>query len=151
MSITSAAPARSSTSTRPITQNVLRHGVLAGVVALPVIEVYAALAKAAGVPFKAGLPGAHTAAPVTAGSFALGIVIATLWGTVLCVILARHASRPARIFTIIAVAAAALSLITPLGAFGASLSTRLTLAVGHLIVATIMTPILRHGLSQPQS
>jgi hypothetical protein len=120
-------------------------------VALPVIEAYAALTKAAGIPLKAGLPGAHTASQVTAGSFALGIVIATFWGTVLCVNLARHASRPTRTFTIIAVAATALSLITPLGAFGASLSTRLTLAAGHLIVASIMTTILRRGLSHPQS
>jgi len=121
------------------------------VVALPVIEAYAALAKTAGIPLKAGLPGTHTAALITAGSFALGMVIATSWGTVLCVILARHASRPTRTFTIIAVAGTALSLITPLGAFGASLGTRLTLAVGHLIVAGIMTTILRRGLSHPQS
>ncbi len=152
MSITSTAPARSSsTSSRPSTQNVLRHGVLAGVVALPVIEVYAALTKAAGIPLKAGLPGAHTASPVTAGSFAVGIVIATFWGTVLCVILARHASRPTRTFTIIAVAATALSLITPLDAFGASLSTKVTLAAAHLIVASIITTILRRGLARTHS
>jgi hypothetical protein len=40
------------------------------VVALPVIEAYAALAKTAGIPLKAGLPGTHTAALITAGSFA---------------------------------------------------------------------------------
>jgi hypothetical protein len=80
-----------------------------------------------------------------------GIVIATFWGTVLAVILTRYARRPARTFTIIAAAATALSLITPLDAFGASPSTKLTLAGGHLIVATIMTTILRHGLSHPQA
>jgi hypothetical protein len=121
------------------------------VLALPVIEAYAALVKAAGIPLKAGLPGTHTAALVTAGSFASGIVIATFWGTVLAVILARYASRPARTFPVVAAAATALSLITPLDAFGASLNTKLTLAVGHLIVASIMTTILRRGISRAQS
>ncbi|MGO9750021.1 MAG: DUF6069 family protein [Solirubrobacteraceae bacterium] len=151
MSITSTAHTRSSTSSRSGTRRVLRHGVLAGVVALPVIEAYAALAKAAGIPLKAGLAGTDTAALVTAGSFATGIVIATFWGTVLAIILTRYVSRPVRTFTIIAAAATALSLITPLDAFGASLNTKLTLAGGHLIVAGIMTTILRRGLSHPQS
>ena len=147
MSITSTAHTPSSTSSRSGTRRVLRHGALAGVVALPVIEAYAALAKAAGIPLKAGLPETHTAALVTAGSFATGIVIATFWGTVLAIILARYASRPARTFTIISVAATELSLITPLDAFGASLSTKLVLAGAHLIVASSMTTILRRGIS----
>lgn len=151
MSIASTAHAPSSTSSRGGTRRVLRHGALAGVLALPVIEAYAALVKAAGIPLKAGLPGTHTAALVTAGSFASGIVIATFWGTVLAVILARYASRPARTFPVVAAAATALSLITPLDAFGASLNTKLTLAVGHLIVASIMTTILRRGISRAQS
>ena len=149
MSITSTAHAPASTNSRSATRRVLRHGALAGVVALPVIEAYAALAKAAGIPLKAGLPGTHTATLVTAGSFATGIVIATFWGTLLAIILTRYASRPARTFTTIAIAATALSLITPLDAFGASLSTKLTLAGGHLIVASIMTTILRRGLTRP--
>ncbi|MGH2865879.1 MAG: DUF6069 family protein [Solirubrobacteraceae bacterium] len=119
--------------------------------ALIVIEAYAALAKSAGVPLKAGVPGAHTTSTVTAASFATGILIATLWGTVIAVILARRASRPARMFTIIAVAATALSLITPLDAFGASLATKLTLAAGHLIVASIMTTTLRRGIYRAQA
>jgi hypothetical protein len=100
------------------------------VLALPVIEAYAALAKAAGIPLKAGLPRTHTAALVTAGSFATGIVIATFWGAVLAVILTRYARRPARTFAVVAVAATALSLTTPLVAFGASLNAKLTLAGG---------------------
>jgi hypothetical protein len=101
------------------------------------------------IQLKAGLPGTHTAALVTAGSFATGIVIATFWGTVLAIILTRYARRPARTFTVVAAAATALSLITPLDAFGASLGTKLTLAGGHLIVASIMTTILRRGISHP--
>ncbi len=63
MSITSTAHAPASTSSRSGTRRrVLRHGALAGAVALPVIEAYAALTEAAGIPFKAGLPGAHTVA-----------------------------------------------------------------------------------------
>jgi hypothetical protein len=85
MSITSTAHAPASTKSRSATRRVLRHGALAGVVALPVIEAYAALAKAAGIPLEAGLPGTHTATLVTAGSFATGIVIATFWGTLLAI------------------------------------------------------------------
>ena len=151
MSITSTAHAPASTSSRSGTRRVLRHGALAAVLVLPVIEAYAALAKAVGIPLKAGLPGTHTAALVTARSFATGIVIATFWGTVLAVILTRYARRPARTFTVVAAAATALSLITPLDAFGASLNTKLTLAAGHLIVASIMTTILRRGISRAQS
>ena len=151
MSIAATAHTQSSTSSRSGTRRVLRHGALAGVVALPAIETYAALAKAAGIQLKAGLPGTHTAALVTAGSFATGIVIATFWGTLLAIILTRYASRPARTFTTIAIAATALSLITPLDAFGASPSTKVTLAGGHLIVASIMTTILRRGISRAQS
>jgi hypothetical protein len=149
MSITSTAHTPSSTSSRSGTRRVLRYGALAGMVALPVIEAYAALTKAAGIPLKAGLPGTHTAALVTASSFAAGIVIATFWGTVLAIILTRYARRPARTFTVVAAAATALSLITPLDAFGASLNTKLTLAGGHLIVASIMTTIIRRGISHP--
>lgn len=151
MSITSAAPDRSTTSSRLGTRHVVRHGVLAGVLALLVIEVYAGIAKAAGVSFKAGLPGMHTTSLVTAASFATGIVVATFWGTVLAVILLRRARRPARTFTIIAVTVTALSLTTPLDAFGASLSTKLTLASTHLIVASIVTTILRRGLASTRS
>ena len=150
MSITSTAHAPASTAHAVRTAACPRHGALAGAVALPVIEAYAALTEAAGIHSKPGSLG-PAPSPVTASSSALGIVLATFGGTVLCVILGRYATRPARTFTIIAVACTALSLITPLGAFGASLSTRLTLAGGRLIAASIMTTILRHGLSHPQA
>ncbi|MBV9804774.1 MAG: hypothetical protein JO130_16350 [Solirubrobacterales bacterium] len=148
MSIASAA--HSPASTRPgrvATQRVVVHGVVAGAIALTVIEAYAALAKTAGVPLRAGLPDTHTASLITAGSFATGILVAAFWGTVVALVLARNAVRPVRTFTRVAVTATALSLITPLAAFGASLSTKLTLVAAHLIAATIMTTVLRRGIS----
>jgi predicted membrane metal-binding protein len=84
-------------------------------------------------------------------AFAAGVLIATFYGTLLAVFLARCASRPARTFTLIAAIVTALSLITPLDGFGASLSTKLSLAAGHLIVASIMTPTLRRGISRAQA
>lgn len=130
---------------------VLRGGLSAATAALIAIEAYGALARTAGVPLRAGFPGADSAQPVTAASLALGVLLAAFWGTILAKVLAHRASRPARTFTATAVMFTAVSLLTPLDAAHATASTRLTLAVGHLLVASIMTPILRSGLPTTRS
>lgn len=132
-------------------RRVLPHGALAGAVALVAIELYAALLKAAGIHLKAGLPGSHAASAVSAASFAIGVLLATFYGTLTAVILTRFTSRPVRTFTIIATTVTALSLITPIDAYGAAASTKLSLAAGHLIVASIMTTIIRRGISRARS
>jgi hypothetical protein len=139
-------PLSISTTTLSTRRPLLRAGLTAGGAALIAIEAYGALARTLGVPLRAGFPGAHTAQPITSGSLALGVLIATFWGTILAAALAHRATRPARTFTVIAIAFTAISLITPLDAASASTNTRLTLALGHLLVAGIMTTILRSAL-----
>jgi hypothetical protein len=102
----------------------LRSGLTAGAAALIAIELYAVLIRAAGVPMRAGLPGAHAPSPVTLGSFALGVVLATFWGTIIAWLIGRYAQRPRRMFQRVAVVITAVSLATPLDAIGAATSTK---------------------------
>jgi hypothetical protein len=134
---------------RPVhrTPRIVRSGLVAGAVALVSVEAYAAVARAAGVDFKAGFPGAHAAQAITPASFATGILIATLWGTIIAAAIARYARRPVRTFTRVALGATAISLVTPLDATGASVSTKLTLIGAHLLAAGVMTLIVRRGIA----
>lgn len=133
--------------TRAASLSVYRSGLTAGAVALLAILLYAIIVRVAGVPMKAGLPGAHAAQRVTLGSFAVGIVLATFWGTVIAALVCRYARKPRRTFTAIALSATALSLITPLNAVGATAETRITLALGHILAASIMIPLLLRGIT----
>jgi hypothetical protein len=68
---TSAAQPVPSSRRRGRTFRLCRAGLTAGAAALLALELYAIVIKAAGVPMRAGLPGAHTATAVTLESFAL--------------------------------------------------------------------------------
>lgn len=125
---------------------VLQAGLRAGAVALVVVLAYALIIRAAGVPMKAGLPGAKTAQSVTLASFAVGIVLAAFWGTVIAALLSRYARKPRRTFTVVAVTATAISLITPLAAVGAAAETKVTLALAHILAASTMIPLLARGI-----
>jgi hypothetical protein len=129
----------------------VRAALTAGAAALIAIELYAVLIRAAGVPMRAGLPGAQAASPVTLGSFALGIVLATFWGTIIAALIARYAQRPRRAFQRVALLITAVSLATPLDAIGAATSTKVTLAGAHLLAAGIMIPVLGHGIPAVRS
>jgi putative copper export protein len=118
---------------------VSRVSIAAGAVALAVIEAYGAITRAAGVPLRAAAFGAHTATQVNAGWLAFGVALGTFWGTVLAVVFARRANRPARTFLVTTLPLLALSLTGPLTAH-ATTATRLTLACGHLIAAAIIIP-----------
>jgi Family of unknown function (DUF6069) len=59
-----------------------------------VVEAYAALVKATGVPMSAGFLAASHLRPVTAGSFATGVLVCTFWGTALAVVLSKLSGRP---------------------------------------------------------
>jgi hypothetical protein len=123
-----------------------RHVVLAGAVggltATVAVEAYAAIARTAGVPMRAGAPGAHIASAVTPASFAVGILVCTFWGTVLALLIAKLAGRPVHTFVRTAILLAALSLISPLTAAHAAPSTRLFLVGAHLLASAIVIPIL---------
>jgi Family of unknown function (DUF6069) len=118
----------------------------AGAAALAVIEVYGTIARAAGVPLRAASFGAHAATQVNAGWLAFGVALGVFWGTVLAVVFARWAARPARAFLATTLPLLALSLIGPLTA-NATTATRLTLACGHLIAAAIIIPAVTRRLA----
>ena len=120
--------------------------IAAGAIALAVIEAYGAIARAGGVPLRAVSFGAHAAAQVNAGWLAFGVALGVFWGTVLAVVFARRAARPACAFLVTTLPLLALSLIGPLTA-QATTATRLTLAGGHLIAAAIIIPAVTRRLA----
>ena len=72
----------------------------------------------------------------------------TVAGTILAMILAARAAEPARAFVRTTVILVAVSLVFPLAASHTATTTRLTLALGHLIAAAIVIPILTLRLAQ---
>lgn len=120
---------------------------LAGVAAAAATEAYGLAARVAGIPMEAGNAGASTAEPVTVGMFAMGTLICTFWGTVLAVLLARFARRPARAYLGATVALAVVSLAFPLSAGATATSTKLMLAVAHLVAAAIVIPAVTRRLT----
>jgi hypothetical protein len=129
---------------------VSRVSITAGTAALAVIEAYGAIAHAAGVPLQAAAFGARSATQVSAGWLAFGVALGTFWGTVLAVVCAHRAARPARTFLATALLLLALSLAGPLTAH-ATLATRLTLACGHLVAAGIIIPAATRRLASVRS
>lgn len=127
---------------------VWRAGGLAAAAGAVALYAYGAAASGLGVPMRAGDPGAAAAQPVTPGNFAVGTVFCTILGTVLAVLLARYAVRPARTFVRIAVALVAVSELFPLAASHTAMTTRLTLAVGHLVAAGLVIPTLTRTLNR---
>jgi len=131
---------------RPTWRRLALHGVAGCVAATAAVEFYAALGRTAGVAMLAGAPGAHTAQPVTAASFAFGVFICTFWGAVLALLLARVATRPTRAFILASTLLTAVSLVSPLAAAHTAESTKLFLAGGHLLTAAIVIPTLARRL-----
>ena len=61
----------------------------------------------------------------------------------LAVLIARFDRRPARVYLITTIALTAVSLLAPLFAADTATSTKLTLAVGHILAAIIIPPVTR--------
>jgi hypothetical protein len=127
-------------------RRVWRGAVIAAATATAAIELYAAAVRALGVPMKAGFLGAATASPLTAASFATGVLVCTFWGAVLATILAKKAAHPARLFVTIGAALTAVSLAVPAGAGATAAATKVTLAAAHILAAGIVIPILARHL-----
>jgi hypothetical protein len=139
--VTTTAPARLAHS-RPV----WLVSAVAGLAAAAATELYGLAARAAGVPMSAGSAGAKTATPITVGMFAMGTLICVFWGTVLAVLLSRWAARPARAYLWTAVPLAALSLVGPFAAGDTATSTKLMLAVSHVLAAAIVIPAVARRL-----
>jgi hypothetical protein len=122
-------------------------GAIAALAGAAVLYAYGSLAQALDVPMRAGEIGASHAQAITPASFASGVVFCTVAGTILAMVLARRAARPARAFLRTSLVLVAISLVFPLAASHTATTTRLTLALGHLIAAAIAIPIITGRLS----
>lgn len=120
----------------------------AGVAAAIATELYGLAARTAGVPMSAGNVGAARAEPIAVGMFAMGTLICVFWGTLLAMLIARYATRPARVYAGVTVALTALSLATPLAAGHTATSTKLMLATAHLLAAAIVIPVVTRRLAR---
>jgi hypothetical protein len=140
---TPAVPATSRLAKLPVCV----AGAIAALAAAAVLYAYGTLAKALDVPMRAGEMGASHAQAITAASFAAGVVFCTVAGTILAMVLARRAAHPARAFLRTSLVLVAISLVFPLAASHTGTATRLTLALGHLIAAAIVIPIITRRLT----
>ncbi len=130
-------------STRPV----WLVGILATLAGAVVTEMFALVARAAGVPMEAASPGAEEAAEIPVGGFFGGVLFWSVAGIVLAVVLARWAKRPARTFTVTTVALTALSLAGPAVAPHTATSTQIVLAASHVVAAAVVVPLLARRLA----
>jgi hypothetical protein len=158
MSAATPSTATRSASTTPATPHLAKlpvpvAGAIAALAGAAVLYAYGTLAQALGVPMRAGEIGASHAQAITPASFATGVVFCTVAGTILAMVLARRAAHPARAFLRTSLVLVAISLVFPLAASHTATATRLTLALGHLIAAAIVIPIitarLTHAAGRP--
>ena len=70
----------------------------------------------------------------------------TFWGTILSAVLSKLSRRPRRAFLLASCTLAALSLVVPFGAGATAASTKVALAGAHVIVASVVIPILARAL-----
>jgi hypothetical protein len=152
MSAATSRPATRSTPAIPATSRLAKlpvavTGAIAALAGAAVLYAYGTVAKALDVPLRAGEMGASHAQALTPASFATGVVFCTVAGTILAMVLTRCAAHPARVFLRTSLVLVAISLVFPLAASHAATSTRLTLALGHLVAAAIVVPILAGRLT----
>jgi Family of unknown function (DUF6069) len=152
MSAATPSTATRSTATTPATSRLAKlpvsaAGAIAALVGAAVLYAYGTLAKALDVPMRAGEIGASHAQAITPARFATGVVFCTVAGTILAMVLARRAGHPARTFLRTSLVLVAISLVFPLAASHTATTTRLTLALGHLIAAAIVIPIITARLT----
>ncbi|MFC0548744.1 DUF6069 family protein [Kutzneria chonburiensis] len=120
--------------------------VLALLVAAVVTELYGLLLPLVGIPMLVGNILEGVPSPITVGMFAMGCAFAGFWGTILAVLIARFARRPARTYVVTTSILVAVSLLSPLTGVG-PLSTRIALCVAHLIAAAIVIPVVARRLA----
>ena len=129
----------------------LRAGALGGVAAAVATEVVAAVARASDVSMQAGSVGGDSSEPIPVFGFAFATLLWTAVGIGIAAAMGRWAKRPARTFTITAVALTLVSLVPPALAGATTTGTKLILALTHVVAALIVVPALRHELANRPS
>ena len=131
------------TTSRPPIRRVVGGSVVGAVAGAAALFGYGAAAIAVHGPMQVGDPGDTT--PITAASFAIGVLFSSFFGIVLAVALARWAKHPARTFQITAIALTVVSLWAPFTAHTDD-ATRFLLAVGHVVAACVVIPLIVRSL-----
>jgi hypothetical protein len=119
---------------------VWRTGVGSGLLAAAATTAVAGLAHATGV----SLDISGEAIPLA--GFAQLTFVCTMIGTLLAAVFARRASRPRHTFVVTTLALTALSIVPDVVA-DAAVSTRITLALTHVVAAAIVIPALSSRLA----
>ena len=101
-------------------------------------ELVAVIGRALDVQVIAGDPPAE----IPVSGFATATLISGALGVVLALVLAKWAKHPARTWTITTVVLTALSMATPLTAGPVPASSKVLLAVGHLVAAAVIIPVI---------
>jgi Family of unknown function (DUF6069) len=133
---------------RPPLRRVARDSVVGVVAGAAVLFAYGAAAVAIHGPMEVGDPG--NTVPITAASFAIGVLFSSFFGVVIAVALARWAKRPARTFQRAAIALTVVSLYAPFTA-QTDTATKYVLAVGHLVAAAVIVPLVVRALRATRS
>jgi len=110
-------------------------------------EAVGGVARAVGVPMQAGGLGASRAEAIGVGAFATATFLNLVVGTLLAAALVRWARHPERTFVRTAVALTVLSFVPVLLAGHTAASTKVTLALAHVVVALIAIPMLRRAVA----
>lgn len=139
---TAYAPVRQADARTPI-RRVVGGSVAAVAAGAATLFAYGAAAVAVHGPMEVGDPG-HTV-PITAASFSIGVLFSSFFGVVLAVALSRWAKRPARTFQQVAIALTVVSLYAPFTA-QTDTPTRYFLAVGHVVAAAVVVPLIVRSL-----
>ena len=128
------------------TKTVLRAGVTAGVVGAVAATLVAGVAELANVPMEAAEKSAAVGEHIPLYGYAIGTLMATAVGLVLAVALRRWATRPARTWTVVAVALTAASFALPHTTGHATTATRLVLDLTHIAAALVIVPAIADRL-----
>jgi general stress protein CsbA len=97
----------------------------------------------------AGLGSPHPTA-ITVGMFAMGTLVVTFWFTFAVVLIARFARDPRRVYLRTALPLLVLSLAAPILSADTATSTKIVLAVVHLIAGAIIVPTVAWRLRVPR-
>lgn len=139
-------PSRHVEARRPSVRRVVAVGVGATAAGAAVLLGYGALAIAVHGPMQVADHGASEAVPITASSFAIGVLFSSFFGVALAAALARWATYPARTFQRVAIVLTVVSLAAPLTASHTDDATRLWLAGGHVVAAAVIIALIVRAL-----
>jgi hypothetical protein len=128
MSVTTTAPAKTTTPAKPL----IRDGLTATAVA--------AVGHLAGISLNVA------GAPIPVTGFAMLTVIFSVMGLVLALVLARYARRPRTAFVRTTITLTALSLVPDVLA-DATTATKALLMLTHLVAAAIVIPAIARRLT----